>query len=342
MIRRACATLAVLSSVACAPGLSNGRTQLVLSFDGVPSPAQCRVAPDGGPLRLAERGIGGTGGVGEPLAPQPATPPPVAPPGGRGVGGTGTIGVAGVITGFGSVCLNGLEVAVPPRLSVTVDGRPAAYNTLRAGERAILVAVWNAGTPETNAIAIRHEVVGAVDQVLTQNRIIVAGQPVTLAMLVPPVTAPMVGAWVSVSGIRSSDGIIAASRIDPATPGRTLVHGRVSAGMRIGGLSLSVEGVAPRPGENVTVSGDREGGTLIADSLTPDVLAQDPAVYFGPGVHRLSIETVVSAEGRGLSRPGFAAEVSDFGAPAGPGIGHAPAGLGLGLGGPAPPGHAPP
>ncbi|WP_459678375.1 hypothetical protein [Acidisoma sp. 7E03] len=43
------------------------------------------------------------------------------------------------------------------------DGAPAAETALRAGQRAALMARWQDGRPVTQAIAVRHEVVGPID-----------------------------------------------------------------------------------------------------------------------------------------------------------------------------------
>src|ERR1700690_592414 len=74
----------------------------------------------------ADRGIGGTGA--------PAAGPAISD---RGIGGTG---IVGVVTGFGSVFVNGLEVAYAATTPVTVDGVPDTDAALRVGQLAAIVA----------------------------------------------------------------------------------------------------------------------------------------------------------------------------------------------------------
>src|SRR5580698_2173075 len=68
----------------------------------------------------ADRGIGGTGA--------PSNGPAMAD---RGIGGTG---IVGTITGFGSVFVNGLEVAYAPGTPMTVDGVAEPDAALRVGQ----------------------------------------------------------------------------------------------------------------------------------------------------------------------------------------------------------------
>src|ERR1700760_2738588 len=70
----------------------------------------CRVDPSGGPT-LAERGIGGPGQPARSLVAE------------RGIGGTG---IVGVVTGFASVCVDGLEVRVDRNVSVSINGAAAS------------------------------------------------------------------------------------------------------------------------------------------------------------------------------------------------------------------------
>ncbi len=74
----------------------------------------------------SDRGIGGTGG--------PAAGPEISD---RGIGGTG---IVGVITGFGSVIVNGMEIAYAPDTPVSVDGVSDTTATLRVGQFAAIVA----------------------------------------------------------------------------------------------------------------------------------------------------------------------------------------------------------
>src|SRR3984957_18086835 len=74
----------------------------------------------------SDRGIGGTGA--------PAPGPLISD---RGIGGTG---IVGVITGFGSVFVDGLEVAYAPGTPMTVDGEAGTPDALHVGQVAAIVA----------------------------------------------------------------------------------------------------------------------------------------------------------------------------------------------------------
>ncbi len=245
----------------------------------------------------ADRGIGGTGA--------PLTGPAISD---RGIGGTG---IVGVITGFGSVFVNGLEVAYTPITPLTVDGVSEPDAALRVGQVAAIVADDDHGL---NAVTIdvRHEVSGPVTSVnpgdgTGGSTFLVAGQvvatdsgtegprgPGSLEMVRP-------GDWVAVSGIRESDGVIAASRIDQRMPGTVLVRGPVTqraGGWRIGDLSVQPpSGARVAPGANITARGTLVNGMLSVTTADPDVLSSDPAAFFGGRVRRMVIESYVSAAG---------------------------------------------
>ena len=255
----------------------------------------CRAAPDGQPLRLAERGIGGTG----PLQPKaPATPAGTPPP----------TGVAAIITGFGSVCLAGLEVGLASDLAVSDDGAPAADTVLRAGQRAALTARWQDGRPVTQAIAVRHEVVGPIESLGADGRLVVAGQAVQLMAGGWGEAPRHVGAWVAVSGLHAPDGVILASRIDPAPGGTVLLRGRLAGApghWRMGQLALELPGSAQAMTGAVVLRGHLNGDVLQVTAWQQDRLEADPGAYFGPSVHRYAIQALVTGQGHGLAAYDF-------------------------------------
>src|ERR1700722_6771735 len=98
----------------------------------------------------SDRGIGGTGA--------PAPGPLISD---RGIGGTG---IVGVITGFGSVFVNGLEVAYTPGTPITVDGVSETDAAPRVGQLGTIVATDDNGLHAVS-IDLRHEVSGPVTSV---------------------------------------------------------------------------------------------------------------------------------------------------------------------------------
>lgn len=257
----------------------------------------CRATADGRPLLIAERGLGGTG----PLQPKAPTPAPLP-------GKPEPTGIAAIITGFGSVCLAGLEVGLAPDLAVSVDGSPAPETVLRAGQRAALTARWEEGQPMTGAIAVRHEVVGPIDSLAPDGRLVVAGQAVRVVPGGWGEVSPQRGAWVAVSGLHAPDGVILASRIDPALAGTVLVRGRLAGGpgdWRIGALALDLPGDSAAMQGPLVLRGRLQGARLQVVSWQLDGLEADPAGYFGAEVHRYAIQALVTADGHGLASYDF-------------------------------------
>lgn len=267
----------------------------------------CKVGPDGGPV-LGDRGIGGTGAAsGAVQTAERGIGGTGATAGGmrsadRGIGGTGIIGV---ITGFASVCLDGREVALDDAVPVLVDGERASATALRAGQLAVVEAAGTSTALQARSVAVRHEVSGPVEAVAADGALRVAGQRVAISGETWG-GVPRPGEWVAVSGLRRPDGVIAATRIDRRAPGGDLVtvHGPLVVGpdgtLRIGALEVQPAMGIPvaAPGQFVTAFGHyRDGSVLLAESVTPDVLAEDPVAYFGRSVGVVVVEAYASVGG---------------------------------------------
>jgi hypothetical protein len=246
------------------------------------APASCRIGPDGA-RPVADRGIGGTG-----------TPPGTPVVADRGIGGTGIIGV---ITGFASVCVAGEEVALPADVPAVIDGQPADLNDLRAGQLAALEAAGRPGALQAQRITVQHRVIGPVDAT-GRGTMTVAGQFIFIADATGSATGAKVGDWVAVSGLPTTDNTIVATRIDPAPPGRVLVHGELIGlygTLRIGTLKVRLaNGTHPPGGWPVIAAGRLDGDVLVADSLLPDLAAESPSAYFGPAVTSFIVESYVA------------------------------------------------
>jgi hypothetical protein len=212
----------------------------------------------------------------------------------RGIGGTG---IVGVITAFGSVWVDGVEVEVPVDTPIDADGRQMGLEDLRLGQIAVIAAVDAGGGLTASSLSIRHEVSGPVEAVEDGGALmIVAGQRVVLSETAVGDVAARRGDWVAVSGIRQPGGDIVATRIDKRPPGLVTVHGSLASSgssLRIGRLGL--EGDVPADVTAVSVSGRYDGGVLTAEAVVPDLLVTDPGAHFGDDVDRLLIETYVRA-----------------------------------------------
>ena len=203
-------------------------------------------------------GNGGLGGTGAPLAvggmggagtPQPAE--------NGGFGGTGhpsgNTGILGTITGFGSVCVNGLEVQYDPATPVSRNGDETSSDRLALGQVVAIVASGEASQLTAKSIAILEALSGPVSGLAKDDLLQVMGQPVRLTRetrlagterlsdLVP-------GMNVRVSGYRNAAGEVVASRIEPAPDLRgASVFGPVvpskDGEITVGGMRISAPSV---------------------------------------------------------------------------------------------------
>lgn len=239
--------------------------------------AVCRFTPDPGDglggtgassdvlLRLVgaaeERGIGGTGIVAQNKTDE------------RGLGGTGIIGI---VTGFASICVNGYEVEVTDKTTVTVEDLPANLGDVRLGQLVEIEARVQDGQFEASSINVRLAVAGPVSSVSPDGKsMTVAGQTVRMNGFggSTPETPPALGQWVAVSGLRRADDVVAATSLValPKAGREVLVAGTVhsEAGVsRIGGLTLSGSGAAN--GARVVVRGTLDANTVVAAVTAPE------------------------------------------------------------------------
>ncbi len=284
---RLAALLAAALLGACAP-LAHDVPSVVAARE----PGACRTGPHGGPpgARWTDRGIGGTG-----------RPAGAAKQADRGIGGTG---IVGVITGFGSVCVAGRELAYDDAVPVRLDGAPVSSAALRAGQLAAVEAAGPHDALRALGISVRHEVSGPVEAVDGDGALRVAGQRVAVTEQAraasEAATTARPGEWVAVSGLRRADDTIQATRLDRRSPGLVLVRGTLSekaATWYVGALELrSVPVRHPATGRRVTASGRYEDGVLHVVTIADDVLAQDLPAYFGESVSSYVVEGYVSVE----------------------------------------------
>lgn len=211
-------------------------------------------------------GIGGTG--------QPAQRPGLGGTGqvaGHGVGGTG---IVGVVTGFGSICVNGLRVEYTPDTPVLRDGQPAPQSALAVGQVVALQAGGDGARLRAGRIAVLDTAVGPLSVVdAASGRFELMGQSGTaleradLAGLLP-------GQWVRVSGHRLASGEIRASRVQASEPGLAWVSGPAqpeAGGWRVGTTPVVPENTAwpadLAPGQELGVLGRWTGDRLVASQF---------------------------------------------------------------------------
>jgi hypothetical protein len=249
----------------------------------------CRVGYGGRPV-IADRGIGGTG---TPAKGQISD---------RGIGGTG---IVGVVTGFASICVDGLEVLLDKTVPVSINGTSASVGQLRVGQLVVIKVRGEVTAPDTVArtltISVRYEVSGPIEAVdIAAGTMVVAGQRV---VVLPTTWVPSrfgVGNWITVSGLRQSDGTIIASRLDGARVGTLAVRGQINRELdttRIGNLVLHEPALATvKAGTFVSVVGRYRNGAAEVTSIESDRLSEDPPGYFGISTDRLIVQAFVSVE----------------------------------------------
>jgi Domain of unknown function (DUF5666) len=252
----------------------------------------CRVGHNGGPV-VTERGIGGTGA---PAKTQLSD---------RGIGGTG---IVGVVTGFASICVDGLEVRLDKTVSVSINGSAATTRQLRVGQLVVIKAsgpvTASDSVAQAQTVSVRYEVSGPIEAIDTSSgAMMVAGQRV---MALPSTWVAGrfgPGDWIIVSGLRRSDGTIMASRLDRARVGALAVRGQVSREhdtTRIGSLALHGPTVATlRAGMFISVAGRYQNGAAEVTAMDEDRLFEDPAGYFGISTGQLIVQAFVQVE-RGM------------------------------------------
>jgi hypothetical protein len=299
--------LAVLSACAETPPSAPAAVNPIKA-EVVQPGAVCRVGPDGGPIGgpapvVAERGIGGTGGpnqlqmtAGQMVArSEPASAAASEQVADRGIGGTG---IVGVVTGFASICVDGLEVQYDSTVPVDIDGHAATPTQLRAGQVVAIQAAGPANAPQAKAISVLTEVAGPIEAIeLGSGAVMVAGQRVIVSPSVWGATRFGLGDWAMVSGLRQADGTIVASRLDSDKPGGLMVRGSVSVDggtPHIGALVLDGPATSSlHTGDSVVVSGSYSHGVAHIEAVAPDGLSSNPTSYFGGSVDRVVVQAFV-------------------------------------------------
>lgn len=246
----------------------------------------CHIGPDGGPVgrdglhRVVDRGIGGTG------APKVAD---------RGIGGTG---IVGIITGFASICVDGLEVHYDSSESIDIDGTVAPASALRVGQVVAIEAQGPRAAPTARKIFVQHEISGRIEAVEPETGVVtVAGQRVAITDMTRGAGAFRTGDGVLVSGLRRADGVIVASLLDNAPKNRFFARGQVvsdGAEPRVGALELrGAAAEAVHPGQFVTVSGSYLWGRTQVDAAVPDPRSSNPAGVFGQSTRQMVVQGFV-------------------------------------------------
>jgi hypothetical protein len=196
----------------------------------------------------------------------------------------------GVITGFGSVHVNGVRYRTTTSTEIRMNGELADEGALQVGQ---VVSVKgsvddNGRAGDARSISMDAEVIGPVDSIGTDQLVVLGQTVLTNAdtvfgrdMTPPDLSAVAAGDVLEVSGFRDSDGAIVASFIEPADAGEpSRVHGSVwsldtaASTFMIGNLVVDFDSAelsnfssgTPADGDVVRVKGTTlgAGGELVA------------------------------------------------------------------------------
>lgn len=144
-------------------------------------------------------------------------------------GGIGGTGIIGTITGFASICVNGVEVHYDSNTPVFVDGRQATIRELAVGQIVIVRAPEMASEVIAHHISINHAVAGPISHFDHQTgEMHVLGQ-VVRANGLRELSNLKIGDWTQVSGHRLANGTIVASHIEVIPPAsEAIINGYVT------------------------------------------------------------------------------------------------------------------
>ncbi len=257
-----------------------------------PPDAAANGCAGGGEPRPDEGGIGGTGI----LSMQPDDEGGI---GGTGISAEADTGVIGTVTGFGSICVNGVEIHYGADTPVQIDGQPATAGQLAVGQVVEVTASGTASDLQARHIAVRHVVSGPVTRLDAERaEIEVMGQTVLLSPLTrvgdgesaAVATAFPLESSVQVSGMRRDDGAVEASRINRVDTPAVQVVGpvtKVDSGMVwvAGTAARTNSAAAIAVGDEVQVAGHWDGAAIRAASITAI-----PRVPFDGHVTHVNIE----------------------------------------------------
>ena len=251
---------------------------------GAPAQTACSVGTGGTGIDPGTGGTGihtrdiGTGGTGRQLADP----------------GTGGTGIIGVITGFASVCVNGIEADFDARTAIYDNGKSAGPSSLKVGQVVEVLAVGRGERVFARRIVVNDVMVGPVTRVDPANRRLeIMHQPVRWSgdmTSQAPGSAALhevkPGQYLRVSGFRAASGEVLASRIDQATPGTVRLTGAVTS---VAGRDIAVQGVrVNRDGNDavvtredlVRIEGEWRGDAIAATRIAPATMSFKHEVDF--------------------------------------------------------------
>lgn len=249
------------------------------------------VGGTGAPVQQRPGGTGGTGAVAEGVdgtyfdqrhGDVGGTGTPILRP-----GGTGGTGIVGTITGFASICVNGMEVHYGKDVPVSENGAPASSGHLAIGQVVAVEAFATQRGLQAGRISILNVFEGPLTALPNASAPLrVMGQPVRLAAGARVAEGLRPGEPVRVSGLRDARGEVVATRIERA-PGLREASA-IGAVDRTGSLQGLKLGTRVAPAREVLVRGQWTGRQLEVAQTRPD-----PSLPFAGRVQQAVVEGLV-------------------------------------------------
>ena len=146
-----------------------------------------------------------------------------------GNGGVGGTGIVGVITGFASICVNGIEVNYDPDTPVWENGKASAISQLAVGQVVSVSAVETEQQVKARGIGVIQAVVGPVSAInAATGELRVVGQKIEASRI--NLNQLKIGDWLRISGHRLASGEVIPSHVQPiSSPANLLVQVRGNA-----------------------------------------------------------------------------------------------------------------
>jgi hypothetical protein len=184
---------------------------------------------------------------------------------GDGIGGTG---IVGIVTGFASICINGVEVDYDQQTSVDVDGETASTSALRKGQLVAINTTNKDGRLQAKHISISHPLIGKIEKISpAKDSLQVMGQMIRINSNTIGKDKLKPNQTVALSGLVSEKGVIHATRIDiekKSTP--SSITGLVDQSGKINGVAIAM-GEQIKANKQLQVSGSWNGRSLIPSQI---------------------------------------------------------------------------
>ena len=137
----------------------------------------------------------------------------------NGIGGTG---ITGIITGYGSIFVNGIEIEYNNKTPFTINGESKIHQQLEIGDVVEILTTDANQHTHARIINLRHEVIGKVESVNPKTSSFnVLGQTIIQNI---DAELPDIGTRVTVSGIRINTKTIQASKVRATKSHQTLLR----------------------------------------------------------------------------------------------------------------------